>query len=248
MPNGAAPTGLKAGWEDVTRDEGGRWTSGGGGGAPATSSSSLAHPLVEYTVTESGIPAVSHTEGGIGAALVDYTGIAYGAINNKARHGDLSDTRIAAIDRAFTDAPPLAHETTLYRGVDAGALGLDPEKMTGAVVKDDGFVSTSTDLRIAKDFASIHRDLYKPAVYLEIHVPQGAKALDVAGLSGQHEDEVLLPRGGTFRIGKGSREEYPPTDAERAAGRSAAYIKYRVQYSPAKQHVTYHRPRKHGKS
>jgi hypothetical protein len=85
-------------------------------------------------------------------------------------------------------------DTTVHRGMNffpGQAAWLVP----GAVVQDNGFVSTTTDKKITENFGS-------HAVH--IHVPKGSKAISLPGIVGDagtaDEDELLLPRGSKFRI------------------------------------------------
>lgn len=136
------------------------------------------------------------------AALYDYTGSSFEAINGlmRGKHDGgsrvdtLNDT-IAKIDQAFVDSPPLTRNVVVTRGVSGSGPfpAVPPPMPAGAEFVDDAFGSTSKKARNA----------YVEDTLVEIRVPAGKKAIDVNHTSGSkhaNEDEVLLPRGSRYRV------------------------------------------------
>jgi phage-related protein (TIGR01555 family) len=120
-------------------------------------------------------------------ALRDYSEFAYKEINDALRAGK-THPAVADLDAAIAGGS-ITRDTLLFRGVE-GAL---PNK--GDVLLDLGFASTSTSPGAGANFAG---DGY----LLSIRVKAGAKALHLnEGLTASTgEQEVLLPRGGHFRV------------------------------------------------
>lgn len=96
-----------------------------------------------------------------------------------------------ALDDTFKDAST-SEPVEVYRGLeDAFADQLE----LGSSFKDKGFVSTSSNPRVASDFAAGKKTV------LKINVPKGSKAISVAGQSAYpDEEEILLNRGGSFKV------------------------------------------------
>lgn len=82
----------------------------------------------------------------------------------------------------------LPADTTVFRGIDSDVLFADGEPpMPGTLIRDDGFVSTSTSLKEAGWFGD---------VMLHMQLPKGFNAIDTQS----DEAEVLLPRGTQFKV------------------------------------------------
>ena len=105
--------------------------------------------------------------------------------------------KVDMIDKLVALSPVTEHATMMFRGIDA-AHG--PPLEVGATVKDNGFVSTTTDFRVAEMFSSMKAG-DNPRAILQISIPKGTRMLDVAaaGLPG-NVNERILPRGGTFKV------------------------------------------------
>lgn len=165
------------------RDDHGKWTKGG----------SWASSLSEAEI----------------AAFKDYKNYAHAGINSALRNGtELSSEQLAAVkemDAAFERLPPTEEAQTVYRGMQipsdhiintASDFGRKPEGLVGAVITDNGFVSTSTSQEYANGWRSSN-------VFVTIDVPPGSKAASLARfeLDGKlSESEVLLPRGTKFKV------------------------------------------------
>jgi ADP-ribosyltransferase exoenzyme len=117
------------------------------------------------------------------------------------------ERKLRLMDQAFRQAAPTSRPVTVYRGV----RGFLPERITsGTVLRDGAYMSTTTDMRVARDFAG--SDPSQKVV--RITVPAGEKALSmgnlvaagaVQGLDPEEADfdrerEVLLPRGRSLRV------------------------------------------------
>lgn len=76
----------------------------------------------------------------------------------------------------------------------------------GSVFEDKGYVATSLFKDTAEGFAKLAaEDSREDAVFAEIYVPAGSRALDVEG--GFAESELLLPRGSRFHVEQVQRDE-----------------------------------------
>ena len=94
------------------------------------------------------------------------------------------------LDYLFSILNPVGQPVTLYRGVRARSI-------EGGEIKDDGYISASTNFNTALSFAS----LTEKCCILVISVPASAKLLSVSILSQYpQEDEMLLERGSSFVI------------------------------------------------
>ena len=83
--------------------------------------------------------------------------------------------------KAIDESEPTKHDLVVYRG-----LGRWRRGMEGTRIRDDGFISTSLDRRVAETFGNV----------VEIRVPAGSKA--IAGNWG--EFEVILAPGTEFDV------------------------------------------------
>jgi hypothetical protein len=162
----------------------GRNSTGGGGGG-----------LNSRTLGQSGTAAAR-------AALADWSGTDYRALQRMARTGTVDPTgentaadlekRLAAIDKVVASGR-IPKATTLYRGLRLKGADLT----VGRTFSDDGFSSTTTSARIGRDFARSRVGDPSSGVFMSIRVPRGASG---ASVRKQGEREVVLPRGSTFRV------------------------------------------------
>lgn len=136
------------------------------------------------------------------SSLYSYTGSAYNSINSYLRR-QIQDVdystkeKIKNIDSAFSKSSVKKSFVT-YRGMNlTGELkDLWFNSKPGDTIGDKGFVSTTTNPN--KSFSG--------NIKLEIVVPKGSKAISVKSLSMfEHEDEILLNRGGKFKVIKNER-------------------------------------------
>lgn len=114
---------------------------------------------------------------------------------------DLADD----IDSAIDSTKPLTEPTVVYRGANVKRLGYDDtSNLEGEVFTDPGFTSASDSRDKAATFGSASGSGYH--VLFKTTLPAGMKMLkvDETGVPNDNEGEreVLLPRGGTFEIGR----------------------------------------------
>lgn len=125
---------------------------------------------------------------------------------------------IDGLDKAIKDAPPLASDTTVYRGVTGEGLGFFESLNTNDVFQDKGFASTTLDTDVATKFATKTAITSPPfpgetlqlpdsstGIVMRINLSKGTKGVfptSVTGLSSlsSREAEFLLPRDSKFRI------------------------------------------------
>lgn len=141
-------------------------------------------------------------------AVIDaYTGNLHYQLNSLLRHGAPGDeevaeylmSRLADLDAAMNKGV-LASAVTVYRGVSSiekvfGASS--PTALIGQIFSDQGFMSTTLSLEVAREFVS------PKGAIIELHVPGGVHALvpsSVPGVATTAEYEVLLDRGLIFRV------------------------------------------------
>ena len=144
-------------------------------------------------------------------SLYNYTGTFYKAANSYLRKTKKSDyigysptdlkTRIKAIDTALSKFD-LKNNIMVYRGSTNHLIGgaktvEDVKKIVGSVVRDKGFMSTSTRKSSA----------FSDDVHYEIKVPKGKGRGAYVGTVSHfgHEKEFLLNRGTQFKV-LGARE------------------------------------------
>jgi hypothetical protein len=109
---------------------------------------------------------------------------------------------IEILDQLFEkEAEPI--DRVLYRGLS----GYDPEELglleIGAEFHDPGFVSTTSDQRIARRFAAHSQDgkLSGEGVGTIFKInAKGMPGVNMSRYSRYGEDETLLPRGSTFKV------------------------------------------------
>jgi hypothetical protein len=138
------------------------------------------------------------------------TGGTYRRINEDLRAGhDLTnDPTVTAITRAFERHGEIA-PSVVYRGI----AGYEPEELNiveGQTFKDPGFVSTSQSRSNATRFAlNGSSEISGQAVGIVFKInTRGATALRMGRYSRYGEDELLLPRGMTFKV-TSVKEGYP---------------------------------------
>lgn len=125
------------------------------------------------------------------AAVNDYTAQDYNQINGALRHGTPTGPvkqQIAAIDRAFTYAPSVEADVTLFRGTQLPA-GVTPTP--GAVLSDKGFLSVSGSESAAARFAE-----RGDGWLLRIQTPRGTSGIPIPG----SEQELILARNTKLRV------------------------------------------------
>jgi hypothetical protein len=160
--------------------------------------------------------------------------------------GRETDAEIKAIDSLMR---PLETARTLFRAIgDGGLEALLPDlihtfpergefddvnrpsqqvindalsKLVGTVITDKGFVSTTSDIEVADAKVALGE------MVVQMDVPAGTKAIDIVARDlGDHdydfEQEVLLARGGSYRIDGVSSE--PSSRFARLEGESPVYV------------------------
>ncbi len=135
-------------------------------------------------------------------AVADYVGPDYAFINSYSRFPNSGNKQDAAfyegkakkLDSAIAKTPALKGEEIVYRGMNP-PKDLAAQLVKGAVIEDKGFVSTTIDSNVAKNFGS---------TTMTIRVPKGAHMLKVqdyiAGTTADNERESILPRGTKIKI------------------------------------------------
>ena len=134
--------------------------------------------------------------------LKEYVGPEFAFINAYSRQpagGNAADKEMylkkaEVLDSAFKHTPPLKGEEIVYRGFNPPKQMMD-QLVKGAVIEDRGFMSTTIDRGVAKNFGS---------TVMTIRIPKGAKAINIRdyikGTTADHEKEMLLPRGTKLQI------------------------------------------------
>jgi hypothetical protein len=143
-------------------------------------------------------------------AMLSYISTGHEAVNNLLRgvgeqpasvkeRADVTD-RVDLL-RALADQYRLSQPIEVHRGITGTSEVLPEGSAVGAIVTDSGFMSTTTNPRVAEEFS---RGLgsYEDDAVFRLVVPAGHPALPVTGLLGTRngEDEVILPPGSSFRI------------------------------------------------
>lgn len=135
-------------------------------------------------------------------ALKKYSGSFHRPLNDCLRGIEPCDQetqRITGLLDAAIKKSVVPSSLTLFRGVDDDgarrifSIGL----RVGLEIRDEGFMSCSTDLATARLFSAGA----PPGIVLQIRVPKGGKALDLSPYSRYPaEQEVVLPRGTALRV------------------------------------------------
>jgi hypothetical protein len=138
-------------------------------------------------------------------AVSDYTDEGYWDVNNYLRNRETpafptsTDSIIKHLDSLLNTAS-LPEEQTVYRGISkSGAARMDEAIASGnTTFVDKGFVSTTRDQHYASVFAA---SLKHNHATVDIVLPKGSKALDIASWSSSpDEQETLIQRGAAFKI------------------------------------------------
>jgi hypothetical protein len=105
----------------------------------------------------------------------------------------------ADLDAAFADdSAVVTRPFRVTRGSQGVAAFLPETLVPGTVIRDPGYLSTTTDPEVADRFILFGGD---DAALFDITVPAGARALQVTGReAGDAEREALLPRGTELRV------------------------------------------------
>lgn len=204
--------------DDQPRDENGRWSGAGFSTGMIQESGwdpDFSGKVPADAVVAGGSPITPRV------ALRSYCADAYVEINHALRQGaDLANSRssmdkithrmIQALDGIMEKAST-PEEATVYRGYGSSMLKSSEEVMKrafggelpkiGEVYEEKGFLSTSTDKSVAKNFAQVGTNPMKakPGFTLELKLPKGSKAIRTDAVR-KDEAEVLVHRGARFRI------------------------------------------------
>ena len=126
-----------------------------------------------------------------------YTGRGYNDINRHLRGTDRGandpdiEAKIDAMDAAFFRAPMSREDRTVYRGV---SVNVGRELVAGETFKDEGYTSTTTDMRVTEDFTGYGGG---PKYVMEITVPSGTRFIEIDESS---EKEIILDKGSRFSV------------------------------------------------
>ena len=154
-------------------------------------------------------------------AITEYTSGSgmYGEVNGYLRAGEFDMYQkpktqgkildiVKNLDAVIKDAPTLAENTLTYRGIwGQKAVQFFTNLEPGAKFNDAGFISTSLNKQVAKNFARY--DKANGGVLLEIVNPAGTKGIFPTALRTEivpqyvtpvSENEWLLPRDATFEV------------------------------------------------
>jgi hypothetical protein len=133
-------------------------------------------------------------------ALASYVGPDYAFINAYSRNPNSGPDKehyekmAVKIDSLITKQPPLKGEEIVYRGMNP-PKDLAKQLVKGAIIEDKGFMSTTIDQNVAKNFGS---------TTMTIRVPKGAQMVKVQdyikGTTADNERESILPRGTKLKI------------------------------------------------
>lgn len=182
---------------DQLRDEGGKWSIGGGTGVEPTASARGKLGAQRAYVKHLSPPSRD--------ALQKYTIDGYRQINEDLRAGGLDGQARPRIDEAIAGAPPVPQDISVWRGAGPDDLMVRTQPQAradfvGGTVKDGAFVSTTMSRTRAGLFATEYDTVAHPVVY-HITVPKGERVLPLSDVSAlRREQEVLLPRGRTYRV------------------------------------------------
>lgn len=110
---------------------------------------------------------------------------------------------IKSLDKAI-DQSTLKEDLTVYRGMGDKFVADNFDHLIGATIEDKGFVSTSTNIEIAKPFAGVGKISTKSShrIVARISLPKGSKALSISDIvpDNSYEEEFILPRGSKFKV------------------------------------------------
>jgi phage gp29-like protein len=122
-----------------------------------------------------------------------YNSMIYKTLNRGLRRGGPPSETVLLLDKAMNEASPLKRPILVHRG-----LARLPKVMKeGSEFTDKGFVSTTSDMAVALHFKR------KAGFIVRIAIPAGHRVLAMGHATGNYdEEEILLPRGGRFRVSK----------------------------------------------
>lgn len=124
------------------------------------------------------------------------------ALNRYNRAGDTHrpdlDKYTEAIDSAIAESKPLSAPLSVFRTVDVGDFQNGLKE--GETFTDGAHLSTSLDA----DWAATAGVDHSENTMMQIRVPAGTKGVYTGGINKdyEHEKELILPRGGTYRVAK----------------------------------------------
>jgi phage portal protein BeeE len=167
-----------------------------GGGSSGGSSGPSGHDISDSEFNNTGNDIHSKLNEDELNAVQNYQTISYDEMNRNLRKGkELSEDDqydLPHIDSAISKATGFTEDVNVYRG-----MNVSPSKLTeGTTFEDKGFISTSTDRKIA--------NLYADKCMVQIVIPKGSKCLPlsskISDSDSKREKEVMLPRGSKFRV------------------------------------------------
>lgn len=134
-------------------------------------------------------------------SLASYKSTGYQALNRELRtgkgqlsghHKEMSKN----MDSAFEKAPPLQEPMVVYRGRLPDAVckafsGGEESGLVGRVFGDAGYLSTSFNRKVGKNFASSNKH---GASVGRLTIPKGSKPIYLESINHMGESEMLLPR------------------------------------------------------
>jgi hypothetical protein len=179
---------------------GGKFCSGStGGGGAGTSSEDPGFPEIKPEAPMSDLERLGTITADERQALADYVGPEYAFINAYSRNPsgpekDYYEAKAKKVDSLIAKQVPLKGEEIVYRGMNP-PKELAKQLVKGAIIEDKGFMSTTIDRDVAKNFGS---------TTMTIRVPKGYQAVKIQdyikGTTADNERELLLPRGTKLKI------------------------------------------------
>ena len=132
-------------------------------------------------------------------ALEQYASSAYSQINHYLRFKDFEldaggVRRLQLLDSAL-DSARMPESVTAYRGFYSQWYIENFDRLTGTIVTDEAFVSTSLDPAIAENFSRAGFG----SIFAEVRIPESAKAAYISHIY-SNEAEILIARGTQFRV------------------------------------------------
>jgi len=122
-----------------------------------------------------------------------------GMPDNDGKSGQSAAAQMIPILDTYTRANKLDHDILLYRGFTVNEAALKKMIKPGAVYKDPGYMSTSTEKSIARSFARQNADSSNKKVILHIEAPKGSHAAYITPHSKfENESEFLIARGSSL--------------------------------------------------
>ena len=140
------------------------------------------------------------------AALKHYTGLGFKRVNGylvgNAPADEQTKQTIAHLDDLMARAK-LPEPMNVYRGASSLAVKdilqqAGGQLRKGQILTMKGFLSSSSDDFVAKRFS----EQSAISIFMEMRLPKGAKAVDIAKYSdvGEHEKEILIDRNSSFKV------------------------------------------------